>query len=131
MIEQLLSEVRSDIAGIKTLNDWLGEGGDPVSHELAEQRALICARCPMNIKGHWWVIIKSAMAMTIRAHIEVKTKLQLQTIHDSEIGTCKVCRCNLPLLVHAPAKVMKENLPEGQLEEFPPNCWKAAEIKAL
>lgn len=131
MVDEMYREILNTAAGLATLNEWLGEGGRPITHEVAETRALICARCPMNQKGHWWNIIKSGVAEAIRRHIAVKDCLEVETIHDPELGTCRICSCNLPLKIHVPIHYVKKNMPEGQLQQFPAHCWIVREIKNL
>src|SRR2546423_540984 len=39
--------------GARLLVDWLGDGQAPVSVEIAERRAAVCAGCPRNDGGGW------------------------------------------------------------------------------
>lgn len=131
MFSEIWKEITSDIEGIRTLNEWFGDGGEPVLQSQADSRALVCAKCPRNKKGNWWDRMKGIVADNIRRHMSVKNRLNLSTVHDPEIGTCGVCDCNLPLKVWVPLNHIKNHTSIITLEEFPADCWVKNEIQNL
>ena len=48
------TDIKRAAQGTAVVLDWLGSGGNPVSQELAEQRAAICVACPKNQPGAWF-----------------------------------------------------------------------------
>jgi len=58
--------VRYIAEGALTWAEFFGPEGKPVSPELANQRALVCASCPLNRTAHGWIdtITKAAAKAT-------------------------------------------------------------------
>jgi hypothetical protein len=116
----------------KILNDWLGEGGKPVSQELAESRAKVCVNCPYNTKVKLWEKLKSAAADVVRSHIEIKTGMDIHADGEDELGMCRICSCVLFLKVHVPLKHITDNTDDETLKRFQtlkPDCWIYTEAK--
>lgn len=105
------------------LTDWLGDGGVAVPHELAEQRASICAVCPKNTKDSWTRHFTGPVAAGISKFIEVKNGMKLSTSHDAELGICEPCDCVLDLKVHAPLKHILNNTEWNTIQKLDPSCW--------
>jgi len=122
------AEIKNDLNGLGILRDWVGDGLRPVSEELSESRAALCVKCQFNHRGDWWDSAKSVIADTIRAQIAVKHKLKVQTTYDNNLGTCKVCSCNLPLKVHIPISHLKDSIDAEELSAMPDFCWIKKEI---
>lgn len=114
---------------------WLGEGGAPVSQELAEARASVCKKgyygekCPSNVEPNWWGRVKHAAAETIKTHLQAKNGLKLVTSNESELGMCKTCGCCLPLKVWVPVQHVKEHMSPEMKESLPPWCWQKIELE--
>lgn len=129
ILEQILQEIKADAKGAAILHDWLGAGGNIVPHEISEDRAATCAACPQNVSGRWWEhAVKNPVADAIKTQLEIRNKLVLSTDHDSELGTCHVCKCNLPLKVFVPTHHISAHTTQEQLESLPDNCWVKKEI---
>ncbi len=119
------------IAGAHVLSEWLGEGGKPVPHEIAQSRAETCLICPKNARHTLWHMLEAPVAGTILRLIEVKNDMQLTVEGEAQLGTCRVCLCLLPLKVHAPIRFIAGETDEETLKEFPPGCWVKREIGEL
>jgi len=119
----ILDEIRQTASGARVLSEWLGDGGIPVPHEVAERRSITCLCCSENQQGNWWTWIKTKIANAIREHLEVKNKLQLRVEHEDELGTCRVCKCCLPLKVHVPMEHILPNMTEERFNALPSHCW--------
>lgn len=128
---RFVTELKNDLAGLATLRDWLGSNMQPVGEFKAEFRATICANCDKNEKGNWWDGAKSAIADQIRKQIELRNRLKLQTKLDGSLGTCGVCSCNIPLLVHVPTEIISEREPPDRVSTYPAYCWKRVELESL
>lgn len=133
----VLEELRHDIEGALLLDDWLGEGGEPVSQTQADYRADQCLHgnggdpCPLNIEPNWWDRVKEAIADTIRAELELKKRINLRVIGEPELAMCKPCGCCLKLKVWTPIKHIKKHLSEESLDQMPNFCWQKIEIERL
>lgn len=112
------------------LKDWLGEGGEPVMHRKAEERALVCIGCAENRDKFWWESAKSALATAIKWHLSVKNRMNLNIPHEKELGVCAVCKCTLPLKIWAPIGVVASHLKEKDKKKFPAICWIKNEMEA-
>jgi hypothetical protein len=125
--QSLLGKVAAH-AGIdtSTVEDWFGEGGKPVSLELATGRAYICTQCQGNRKVGWRDLLTIAGAKTLRAYFAVKNEMKLSTAFDKDLGMCKACDCVMEFKVHTPLQsIMKTTSIEkvAKLQELNPNCW--------
>lgn len=130
----LLKEIARDVEGIKILKDWLGDGAIPVPMEQAIERAKICGDCPKNIRTRWWNFpqyLKDKVAESIRCQIEIKRHLKMEVPNEAELGTCDVCRCNMPLKIHTPIKYLVEHQGEDKMTDFPSHCWQRIESESL
>lgn len=122
---------RELVAGAKTLNEYLDSGEPPVSHELADKRALTCVECPKNEAGDFTKWFTIPAAEYIRRQIEKASKRDLVTHYDSGLNLCTACHCPLKLKVHIPVNWITQRLTERQkagLREGK-NCWILSEAK--
>ena len=130
----LLKEIARDVEGIKVLKDWLGDGATPVDRKLAENRAVVCTDCVKNVRTRWWNFpqyLKDKVASAIRYQIEMKRELKMEVPNEAELGTCDVCRCNMPLKVWTPIQYMVEHHGADKMDEFPDWCWQRIESKGI
>jgi hypothetical protein len=130
----LLKEIARDVEGIKVLKDWLGDGATPVERELAERRALVCVNCPKNIKTRWWNFpqyLKDKIAEAIRYQIEMKRHLKMEVPNEAELGTCDICRCNMPLKIWAPIDYVVQHHGLDKTDDYPDHCWIRIEAESL
>lgn len=112
------------ISGAKTLTDWLGAGGMPVGNELAQSRADVCLKCPMNVKD--WDMIES-IADAIKKQVELKNHLNLRVDGEKSLHICSACGCVMRLKVHVPLRLC---LPEAnERDKYHPSCWILSESK--
>ena len=111
------------VAGGRTLADWIGEGANPVAHELAEARAAVCARCPQNQPGDLANFFTRAASEILRQQIETAKSLELATSLDSKLGVCAACSCPMRLKVHTPLpNILRHLLPESRAA-LDGKCW--------
>jgi hypothetical protein len=114
------------VAGIKTLLDWLGSGGQPVAKELAEKRALVCATCPQNGRGDWTRWFTVPASQKIKKQLEIRNDLKLATSQDGKLGVCEACLCPLHLKTWAPLEHILKEMDEAtkaKLNQENPRCW--------
>lgn len=102
---------------------------DPrVDPMLANRRAAICAKCPLNTmeKTGGCLPCKGAVAMAeaaLRSGVRALAKgLGCRTPSDAALGECKECGCELRLKVHIKKSFLPEP-PAGLEERVPPFCW--------
>lgn len=114
------TNVKRAAQGTAVVLDWLTSGGKPVDQALANQRAATCAACPKNVDGAWYTV---APASIIKATLEARNDLKLETPDDAKLRSCGVCLCLNRLKVWCPMEhIVKETRPEI-MAEFPANCW--------
>jgi len=108
--------------------DWLGDGMQPVSRDLAEARAIVCAACPLNSHGTWWEISKDAVAEAIRRYIHFKNHIAVRVSNEDRLFMCSACGCATRLKVHVPIEHIKKNTTPEVMAKLDPNCWIRKEI---
>lgn len=104
-------------------NAWLGDKGEPVSRELAENRANTCLECPKHDKHPFWELLSGLVVMETRRQLEVKRSLNLQVENEENLHVCNVCWCVLKLKVWCPLKHVLNTTDAKTKDSFPPNCW--------
>lgn len=113
----------SIITGIKTLTDWLGHGGKPVSPALAESRAAICKDCPKNSQGGFGSFFTTEASDVIRHQLAIKHDMELSTIHDESLGVCDACRCPLKLKPWCEISYIREHMKPEIKDALDKRCW--------
>lgn len=116
-------ETKKIAGAISLFVDWIGEGGKPVAQELAEARAKTCAACPLNKSGNFMAIFIKPVADAIRATLEIKNHLKLQTSLDEKLLICHGCDCVLSLKVWTPLKHILDHIDPAVLDKLDQNCW--------
>lgn len=122
--------MRATATGLLILNEWFGEGGQPVPRPWAAVRASICEVCPENGNLRWWDYAKESVAIAIKWHLAVKNQISLHLPQEGKLGMCRVCHCCLPLKVWAPIGVLAKHLKDEQKKKFPSHCWIKHELSA-
>lgn len=121
--------------GRAVLIDWLGEGGTPVSAELANHRSFACLnadnldRCPENRGVRWWERAKDTIATVIRHQLAIKHHMDLHVVRETELQMCRACGCCIRLKVWTPIEHIKAHTPPETLKKFPSHCWILRELK--
>ena len=100
---------------------WFGDGGEPVSQELAQSRADICRVCPMNYKGEW--IWNMATQLAINAQSKLRRILNLRVDGEEDLGVCEACGCKIVLKIRVPIKQISRHTTVEQLTKYAPKCW--------
>jgi len=114
--------------GAATLLDWfIKENGVPVSHELAESRALRCVECPKNnMEGPDAWFTKPAAAL-IKKKLAARKELNLTTSVDDKLGICEACLCANHLSVHVPLDVKLKHMTPETRSQLWEACWQINE----
>lgn len=108
---------------VKTLAEWLGEGGKAVSSDEAERRASICETCPMNMAS--LSVFRMAMG-AVRKWVESRNQMGLKTSKEGKLGVCRGCGCWLPLKVHVEYVFIKQHQRQevaDKIRTAKPDCW--------
>ena len=71
----LIERAKQFKVGAETIMEWLGAGAITVHPTLAQGRADVCLKCPLNVHES---SITEAMAAAIKKQVEIKNKLQLR-----------------------------------------------------
>lgn len=104
---------------VKTI--WqLGRGGATslVTEQEAEERAAICAACPLNVSFH--VPCRGCRGLIKRAAEVIGART---TSLDNKLEVCSACGCELKLKVHISNEVLDKA--EGRkMPEYAKGCWR-------
>lgn len=115
------ADIKRAAQGTGVVLDWLTSGGMPVAQELANRRAVTCVACPKNVEGSWYTV---APAELIKATLEARKDLKLETPSDAALKSCDVCKCLMRLKVWVPLEHITKNTKPEIMREFPQDiCW--------
>lgn len=118
--------VRGGRAALSAYAAMFGNAG-PVAHDLAEQRAAVCAGCPQNdTVGGYGAYFVEAAAAEIMALLGALKDMELKTSHDAQLGICKACLCPMKAKVHVPLDAITKRMPPEvwpKLQQENPVCW--------
>jgi hypothetical protein len=114
------TDIKRAAQGTGVVLDWLTSGGAPVAQDLAEKRAAVCVACPKNVEGAWYTV---APAQLIKATLEARKDIKLETRSDGLLKSCDVCKCLMRLKVHVPLDYITKNTKPDIMGEFPDWCW--------
>lgn len=119
-------------SGIKTLNEWIHAGGQPVDASISERRAAVCVACPKNTAGDFTSWFTRPAAGAIKKQIEQLAERKLSTPHDAKLNVCDICLCPMKLKVHAPVEFIKAHMIDSVLADLQqvPGCWIPQELRA-
>lgn len=108
--------------------EWLGDGVQPVSQEVADRRAGVCLDgCPKHEQRPIYEHLAGVAADTARRIIAYKNHLKLQVAREEELHICGVCECILRSLVWTPIDVIVAGKGSGEIRKLPLKCWQRAE----
>jgi len=105
------------------LVEWLASGAEAVPLEVSDKRAAICAKCPVNEVGDWLRFFTVPVSEAIRAALNSRREMKLQTPYDDRLGVCTACDCPIKLKVHMPIERIRSKLKEDQKAHLHPDCW--------
>jgi hypothetical protein len=129
-----MSGLKRAASGTAVVIDWLMSGGAPVTQELANKRAAVCAngdhwvdstgtlqtKCRNNVEGAWYT---TAPAELIKKTLEARQDLKLATPDDAALKSCDVCKCLMRLKVWTPLEFILNKTKPEIMAEFPVHCW--------
>jgi len=126
-------DIKRAAQGTAVVLDWLGNGGDPVAQELAENRAEICVACPKCVPGAWFT---EAPAELIRSSVKAWQTIKgnsfaFETNQGEKLKSCDVCKCLMKLKVFVDLKHITSKTKPEIMAELPDSCWIKKEIKGL
>lgn len=118
----IIQRFKQDARGARILAEWLGDGGEPVSPELATTRAKLCVNCPGRHNRLDHRRIEPGIAQFIKEQEEARGKIRLTTQYDQRLHSCldtaseKGCGCYLKLKVWVPIQYQ----PDAKMPHY---CW--------
>jgi hypothetical protein len=126
-----LDKAKRLVAGGKTIVEWLASGSEAVIPSQSEERAAVCAACPLNDIGDFTRFFTVPVSEAIRAALSQKKDWKLETPYDDRLGVCSACSCPMKLKVHMPlADILKRLKPEDKTN-LDSKCWIRLEESAL
>jgi hypothetical protein len=112
--------------GIQVIKDWLGSGGVAVGRTLAQSRADVCLKCPMNVQG---AILTETVAAAIKEHVQVKNQMGLRVTGEKSLGQCSACLCALRLKIWCPIEFIAGHTDKEELANYGRPCWIRDEVE--
>ncbi len=117
----LLEKVKTMADGVKNLTAWVGSGGEVVAQDVAQERANICFKCPLNQRG---MGITGEVAEATLRFLEFKNSLDLHVADEEKLHHCFNCGCVLKLLIFEPQDRVVAQMTDQEKSEAPEHCWK-------
>lgn len=121
----LLTRITKLGKGADILKNWLGSGGICVSQEVAQARANVCLKCPMNSDTHAFT---EGVAAAIKDHLEFKNSQGLRVEGEKSLHTCKICLCANRLKIWCPLDLLERRMTEDERGMYPTECWLSDEL---
>ena len=105
----------------RTMREWLGEGGQPVTRATSQARTDMCLDCKWNKPGTAIELLGKFMRV-----LQAKNRAKLSVAGEELLHTCSLCSCHLPTKVHVPFKhirawqreEVRQKITHGKAE-----CW--------
>lgn len=119
-------KIQNAVAGIGLWLEWFGD--KPVAPELAEQRALICVKCPHNGGGDVFQRFNQKTGEELKKIFASMQEEKMQTSQDDKLQVCLLCDCPLKAKVHSPLQIILNHLRPEVTERLPDFCWIKAEV---
>lgn len=101
--------------------------GQVVAPEVAESRALICSRCPVNVR------VPGCAACTGMANAVGDAKGARSTPYDHLLQACGICHCSNEAQIWIPAEYLAKGVTSEMMATYAEinessGCWKYREI---
>lgn len=100
-----------------------GPEGPITDRNLAEQRAAVCAVCPLNQAGDWTALFTVPVSNTIRAVLGAIKGQGLTTTRDEALHVCSACACPMKLKVWCRLPHILNHMPAESKAALDPRCW--------
>lgn len=127
----LRQSIRNVAAGSRILVEWIVSGAEAVAPELANQRAAVCASCPLNETGDWLRWFTVPVAAEIKKALDTKATWKLSTPSDDRLMVCGACSCPLKLKVHMPLDKFYDKMTDEAKNALAEGCWIRSEVKRM
>lgn len=118
-------------AGGRVIVEWIASGEEAVPAKQAEERAKVCADCPLNTQGDWTSFFTVPVSEAIRRAMDQRRGWNLSTPLDDKLKVCSACYCPLPLKVHMGIERILSRIHPDILPTLDPKCWILAEKEKL
>ena len=119
----LLRRLGNVAGGAEVYVEWIKDGEPTVEPALANRRAETCVACPMNGKGGLESYFTMPVSNAIKAIVEKKKSVKLETPFDDKLGICTVCQCPLTMKVWFDLPRILKGVTSEQRSNLHPNCW--------
>lgn len=130
LLSRVVGVAQGGRAAISAYTAMFGKVG-PVSHDLAEQRAAVCAVCPMNDTKHSMTahFVKSA-ADEIMSLLGALKDVNITVKEPEKLGICEACLCPMRAKVFSPISNIQAHAPKEvwtDVSQENPKCWMLTE----
>ncbi len=109
--------------GTKVLLSFIASGAPIVSREVAEERALTCSRCYLNMS------IPGCGTCHGIANLVAEACGARKTSSDHLLKACAWCKCSAQANVWIPTEISGAGVSDAMLTTAPSFCWKANSIR--
>jgi hypothetical protein len=111
------------VVGAKRLSEWWLADQSPVSPEIAEHRASVCAECPLNESPSLFEMLVGEGAKVVKAAFAKKHDMSLKTKIDWRLEICSACGCEIELKIWQPMELIEKQMTSEEMEELDKDCW--------
>ena len=122
-LQSAAGSIKKIAIGAGLLIDWIIEGANPVSAEVANARAQVCVKCPKNSPASLSNFFTRSASELICKEIEQVKKLDMTTPDDEKLGVCTACACPLRAKVWCPLSYINEHMAPEIKADLHFSCW--------
>lgn len=122
-------DTKQILDGAVAIAELWGPNAKPVAREIAQKRADICARCPLNRPAKGWLdTISKAAAKATRTYFRIKDEAHVSVDGEEKLGICDACNCCLKLKVHVDINHIMDTASDEMMAKFHDKCWITHEV---
>lgn len=122
-IESTARRTKQLAKGAMNLLGWWNSEEPPVPLGIAEHRASICKRCPLNQDDTLFEPLARIAAVAVKKMFEKKHLMNLKLSDERELRICSACGCELRLKVFEPLELILEQMKPKEFAALDENCW--------
>lgn len=123
----ILEQAKRIPHGLSVITEWVGSGGVVADPDVSQRRADTCTgrtsgnRCQENDMGF---SITAPVANVVKQYLAVKNGIGLRVLGERDLGICRICSCNLRLLIYEPKEKVDAEMTDDEIASLPSHCWK-------
>lgn len=118
-----VDEIKRLALGSSILVAWEESGDVAVDQGVAEERARVCAACPLNSVQKYEEWLRHPLTGMLKYRMVRVSAMKLSTRSDARLGLCEGLYCPTPILVHEPSGIVTKKMEQKGSVKLDDSCW--------